>query len=130
MNEFYFYENEFYFYDFRFDYLADFIDKNSLKYFRLSLKMVIEMEKESIEMKLPEPYDDCEEATDNRLEHQSNCIESCVHGKIRKKFNCSILLTLFWIHGLQQCDPQRYSYLSFKREFSPGCLTKLNIVFS
>ena len=61
-----------------------FIDKNSLKYFRLSLKMVIEMEKESIEMKLPEPYDDCEEATDNRLEHQSNCIESFVHGKIKK----------------------------------------------
>ena len=81
----------------------------------------IEIEKESIELKLPEPYNQCKEYSVEKPYHQSNCIDSCIYREIKNKYNCTFPLSLFAFSDLNQCDSWK-SYDSFKKEFSAGCL--------
>jgi len=110
-------------------YLSVFIADNLLNSFEkiqpLNLDFnnehLIEIEKESIEVKLPEPYNQCKEYSVDKPYHQLNCIDSCIYREIKNKYNCTLLLSLFTMNDLKQCDIGK-SYDSFKKEFSAGCL--------
>jgi hypothetical protein len=77
----------------------------------------IKIAKESIEVKLPEPYNHCKESSDDEYYHQSDCIETCIFKEIKDKYNCTYPLSLFEIQGLKQCSSFDYS-----KEFYPNCL--------
>ena len=76
-----------------------------------------EIAKESIEAKLPEPYNDCKESSAYEYYHQSDCIQTCIFKEIKDKYNCTYALSLFAIQGLKQC-----SFYNYTNEFYPGCL--------
>jgi hypothetical protein len=78
--------------------------------------------KDSIETKLPEPYNLCKEASVDEPYHQSNCIGYCIFKEIKDKYNCTFLQSLFAIKGLEECELGKKEYLDFEKEFSPGCL--------
>jgi hypothetical protein len=80
----------------------------------------IEIEKESIEMKLPEPYNQCKEFPIDKHYHQWNCIETCIYREIKNKYNCTYPLSLFEIPDLKQCDIPNKTMNTFQKEFS-GC---------
>jgi len=80
----------------------------------------IEIEKESIEVKLPEPYNQCKEFTIDNHYHQWNCIETCIYKEIKNKYNCTYSLSLFAIPNLKQCDIPNKTMNKFQKEFS-GC---------
>ena len=82
----------------------------------------IEIKKESSEVKLPAPYNDCKEHLVNEPYHQSNCIEACIFNKIGNKYNCTFPLRLFAVEGLKQCDVKLNRYDDLRKEFSEGCL--------
>jgi len=119
-------ENEFYDYTF-FPYFFNFyIGDNSLNSFEslqyLQLKprsYDIEIEKVTIETKLPEPYNPCKESSIDEPYHQMNCIEACTYKEIKIKYNCTFHSTIFSIQGLRQCE---HNYRVLKAEFSAGCL--------
>jgi hypothetical protein len=54
--------------------------------------------------------------------HQWNCIEACIFNEITNKYNCTFLLSLFGVEGLEQCEAKRYPYDDLKKEFSEVCL--------
>ncbi len=84
---------------------------------------VIEIVKESTEIKLPEPYNQCKESSVDEPNHQSNCFYSCIFREIKNKYNCTFPLTLFAINGLELCDLKyKLGYSDFEKEFSVGCL--------
>ena len=121
--------NEYYTFSLRNNYLLVFIADNLLNSFEkiqplnldLNKLYFIEIEKESIEVKLPEPYNQCKEYSVDRPYHQSNCIDSCIYREIKNNYNCTFPLSLFTINDLKQCDTWK-SYANFKKEFSTGCL--------
>ncbi len=80
---------------------------------------VIEIEKVSIETKLPEPYNPCKKYSVDEPYHQMNCIETCTYKEIKNKYNCTFQLTLFSIQGLRKCE---FNYWVLKSEFSANCL--------
>ncbi len=82
----------------------------------------IEIKKESSEVKLPAPYNDCKELLVDEPYHQWNCIEACIFNEITNKYNCTFLLSLFGVEGLEQCEAKRYPYDDLKKEFSEVCL--------
>ena len=75
-----------------------------------------EIAKESLEIKLPEPYNHCKESSANQYYHQSDCIETCIFKEIKDKYNCTYPLSLFEIQGLKECSSFDYS-----KEFYLGC---------
>ena len=81
----------------------------------------IEIEKESIEHELPEPYNRCKESPIDEHYHRSNCIETCIYREIKKKYNCTFLRSLFAIPGLRQCNITDQSMNKFQQEFLVGC---------
>jgi hypothetical protein len=80
---------------------------------------IIKIEKESIEIKLPEPYNPCQKSSVDKHYHQWNCIESCTYKEIKNKYNCTFHSTLFSIQGLRQC---MLDAMLLKTEFSVKCL--------
>ncbi len=74
--------------------------------------------KETVETKLPEPYNQCKESFSIKQYHQSNCLDTCLYKEIRSKYNCSFLLSLYSFDGLKQCD----DFITFyKKEFLRIC---------
>jgi len=104
---------------------------NSLKNtYPLSLPMNFHHEyrikKESTEIRLPEPYNRCKEASVNEPNHRWNCIEACIYKQVATNYNCSFPLSLFHIPGLKPC-PQMASWttaLSYLGKFSDVCKKK------
>ena len=74
--------------------------------------------KESTEIKLPEPYNQCKESLLVEYYHQSNCLDTCLYKEIRNKYNCSFLLSLYSFDGYKQCDNLITNY---RKEFSSVC---------
>ncbi len=120
-------ENQYYNYSLIIPIFYGYIGENSLKssdkmkYFVLNIDRYhqIEIIKESVETKLPEPYNSCKESSVNEPYHQLNCIETCIYREIKNKYNCTFCLTLFSIQGLRECE-QNFKIL--KTEFSVSCL--------
>ena len=118
---------EYYYYILNLSYFYVFVSDNSLNSFEnLQYKVLdinnyhlIEIEKASIETKLPEPYNPCKKSSVDEPYHQMDCIEACIYKEIQYKYNCTFQETLFSIQGLMQC--QSY-YDVFKSEFSADCL--------
>ena len=134
VNEFYIEdisENEYYNYSFPNKVLFVFIGDNYLnsleRLYSLNLFMnvhhEIEIQKESTEMKLPEPYNRCMKASVDEPNHRWNCVEACIHKKVAARYNCTFHSSLFHVPGLKQCIKTglfgTFSYLS---EFSDVCL--------
>ena len=83
-----------------------------------------QIEKLSIESKLPEPYNPCKKSPVDEPYHQMDCIEACTYKEIKNKYNCTFQETLFSIQGFSQC--QRF-YYEFKSEFSSNCMKECPI---
>jgi len=123
---------EFYRYTFIFDHFIVFIGDNSLNSFEslqyLSLASGsaynFDIEKVSIENKLPEPYNPCKKSSVDEPYHQMNCIEACVYKEIKNKYNCTFQSTLFSIKGFKRC---RMNYRVLKDEFSASCLKECSL---
>lgn len=81
----------------------------------------IELERTSIEKKLPEPYNQCSKPSVDQPFHQPNCISRCLFKEIKNKYNCSFSLSLFAIPGLKECDFSDKPYSNYKNEFSKVC---------
>jgi hypothetical protein len=79
----------------------------------------IEIQKESTEMKLPEPYNRCKGASAEEPSHRWNCIEACIYKEVATKYNCTFPLTLFLTAVLKRCTGTRSFY---EMEFSAVCL--------
>jgi len=118
---------EYYNYTFLSDNFLVFVGDNSLnsfeniQYLQLDSSSFyeIEIEKVSIETKLPEPYNSCEKYSVYEPYHQMNCIEACTYKEIKNKYNCTFQFTLFSIQGFRQC---MLNYSELLREFSESCL--------
>jgi len=94
----------------------------NLQYLRLGTGIHnIEIEKVSIETKLPEPFNRCKKSSVDKPYHQMDCIEACTYKEIKNKYNFTFHLTLFSIQGLRHC-PEFFSYWVMKDEFSARCL--------
>jgi hypothetical protein len=74
--------------------------------------------KDSIEIKLSEPYNQCKESSVAKPYHQAICIDTCLYREIRNKYNCSFLFTLYSFDGYKQCNK---SITFYKNEFSSVC---------
>ena len=81
-------------------------------------KYDIDVSKETVEIKLPEQYNQCKESFSVKQYHQSNCLDTCIYKEIRNKYNCSFLLSLYSFGGFKQCDN---SISFYKKEFSKVC---------
>jgi hypothetical protein len=94
-----------------------------LKYFLLKpyFQYRFEIEKVSIENKLPEPYNPCKKSSVDEPYHQMNCIEACSYKEIKNKYNCTYHSTLFSIQGLRECVRD---YRVLETEFSVFCLSE------
>jgi hypothetical protein len=75
--------------------------------------------KETVEIKLPEPYNQCKESLSVKSYHQSNCLDTCLYREIRNKYNCSFPFTLYSFDGFRKCD-NLIDY--YKKKFSEVCL--------
>ncbi len=121
--------DEYYRYTFGSDYFRVYVGDNSLNSFeslqflKLNSRSYYEfkIEKESIETKLPEPYNPCKKSSFDDPYHQMDCIEACTYKEIKKKYNCTFHSTLFSIQGLRQCN-SGLVYWFLKAEFSANCL--------
>jgi hypothetical protein len=134
VNEFYIKdisENEYYNYSFPNKVLFVFIGDNYLNSFNqlyslnlfMNVHHEIEIQKESTEMKLPEPYNRCKKASVDEPNHRWNCVEACIYKEVATKYNCTFPLSLFHIPGLKQCIKTGLSgTFSYLREFSDVCL--------
>ena len=78
----------------------------------------IEIAKDSVEIKLPEPYNQCKESLTNDHYHQSNCIETCISVEIKNKYSCTLVQSLFAIPGLKHCN---YEGKRLYKEFLSVC---------
>jgi len=104
-------KNEYYRYTFISGDFFVYVDDNSLNSFEgLQYLQIqpnsfnnIEVEKVSVETKLPEPYNPCKKSSFYDPYHQMNCIEACTYKEIKNKYNCTFQSTLFSIQGLRQC---------------------------
>jgi len=83
--------------------------------------------KESIEIKLPEPYNPCKEASIDEPNYQLNCIGNCVFKEITNKYSCTFSQSLFAIKGFEECELGRNEYRDLEKEFSPGCLKECSL---
>jgi len=118
---------EYYNYTFIYDSFYVFVSNNYLKSFENIQFLRIdpgssykfEIEKVSIETKLPEPYNPCKKYSVDEPYHQIDCIEACTYKEIKTKYNCTFHSTLFSIHGLRKCV---LNYRKLKDEFSASCL--------
>ena len=81
----------------------------------------VEIAKDSVETKLPEPYNQCKESLTNENYHQSNCIETCISVEIKNKYSCTFVQSLFAIPGLTNC---KYEGKLLYKEFLSGCQKK------
>ena len=81
----------------------------------------IDIEKTLIEIRLPEPYNQCKESSADDPNHQPNCIASCVYRLLEEKYKCTFHSSLFTIAGLDQCG-NNYLYRNIYNEFSGSCL--------
>jgi hypothetical protein len=81
----------------------------------------IKIQKESMETKLPLPFNPCQELSDGKPYHRWNCIEDCVFKKIKNEFNCTFPSSLFAIAGFDLCDESGSFYW---QRFSDGCQTE------
>jgi hypothetical protein len=105
-----------------------YISDNSLKSFEriqylqldVNRSHKIEIEKESIEIKLPEPYNPCKKFSFDEPYYQMNCIKACTYKEIKNKYNCTFHFTLFTIKGLQQC--LKLNFRALQDEFYADCL--------
>jgi len=96
---------EYYNYTFSFGYFLVYIGDNSLNSFEnlqflllvTGSNYVTQIEKLSIESKLPEPYNPCKKSSVDEPYHQMNCFESCIYKEIKNKYNCTFQETLFTI---------------------------------
>ncbi len=123
--------NEYYNYSFSEPFIYVYIGGNSLNSFEKieSLKLhlsnrseySIKIDKDLIEVKLPEPYNPCRESSFDKPSHQSNCIFGCIFREIKSNYNCTYPLSLFAVHGLTLCRIARKTFTNFKREFYEGC---------
>ncbi len=120
-------KSEYYYYSFFHQYFYVYIGENSLNSFEklqhaqlnINLFQKIEIEKVSIETKLPEPYNPCKKSSVDKPYHQWNCIEACTYKEIKNKCNCTFHSTLFSIRGFRQCE---LNYKVLRDEFSASCL--------
>jgi hypothetical protein len=125
-------KNEYYNYSIRENFFAVYIGDNYLNSFEIlralplffkNIFHEIEIQKESTEMKLPEPYNRCKKASIDEPNHRWNCVESCIHKKVATKYNCTFPSSLFHIPGLERCIQtelsDKFKYLA---EFSDVCL--------
>jgi hypothetical protein len=118
--------NEYFSYSFLLGYsLVIFVGDNHLRSIEKLEPMVLthsfshslEIARESIETKLPEPYNQCKDSISFKNYYQSDCIQTCVFKEIKDKYNCTYALSLFAIQGLKQC-----SFYNYTNEFYLGCL--------
>ena len=89
------------------------LDKN--KYFE------IEIQRTSIEKKLPEPYNQCKMLPVDQPVHQSNCLTGCIYKEISHKYNCTFSFSLFAIPGFKHCNIPNKLFHNFKQEFLWVC---------
>ncbi len=106
-------QNEYFYTTFDFPVLYVYIADNFLNSFEklnhLAILLIdankyneIKMDKESIEIKLQEPFNPCRKYSLDNPYHQWNCIESCIYTTFKNKYNCTFPLTLFSIQGLKE----------------------------
>ena len=95
---------------------------------RINSHNVIGILKDSIEIKLTEPYNPCKESSIDEPIHQLNCIGNCIFKEIKDKYNCTFLQSLFAIKGFAECELVRKEYLDFEKEFTPDCLKECPLV--
>jgi hypothetical protein len=93
-------------------------------YKKCPYKYDIDISKETVEIKLPEPYNQCKESFSVKQYHQSNCLDTCLYKEIRSKYNCSFLLSLYSFGGFKQCDN---SISIYKKEFSKVCFKECHL---
>ena len=62
----------------------------------------IEIQKESTEMKLPEPYNRCKKASVDEPNLRRICVDACIYKEVAAKYNCTFPLSLFHIPGLER----------------------------
>jgi hypothetical protein len=99
------------------NYLKSF---DKLDYLKLnsSTRYDFDLVRNTIELKLPEPFNHCKESSVTKPYHQAICIDMCLYKEIRNKYNCSFLLSLYSFDGYKQCDN---SIAFYKKEFSRIC---------
>ena len=85
----------------------------------------IDMAKESVEIKLPEPYNRCKESSAENPFYQENCMETCFFNEIKNQYNCTFQLSLFAVPGLEQCSGNYSAYI--KNDFVDICLKKCSM---
>ena len=136
VNEFYIEdisENEYYNYSFPKKFMFVYVGDNYLnsfdKIYPLFLYMdvhhEIEIQKESTEMKLPEPYNRCKKASVDEPNHRRNCVDACIYKEVAAKYNCTFPLSLFHIPGLERCiNSGIFGNFPYLGEFSDVCLRK------
>ena len=79
------------------------------------------IEKPSIELKLPDPYNQCKEhLLGDEPYHRMNCIETCIYRRIKNKHNCTYPDTLFGVKGFKKCASSTY-YKEIKDEVWGSC---------
>jgi len=78
----------------------------------------------SVEAKLPEPYNHCKESPYNQV----NCIEQCIHNRIRSIYNCTLRGTLFAMEGVEECLQYGAGYSSYTlNESFYGCKSECSL---
>jgi len=120
--------NEYYRYIIKNYYILVYVSENSLNSFenlyfsRISTNTnnsyTFGIQRVSIEIKLPEPYNSCKESSVGEPYNRMNCIEACKYKEIKNKYNCTFQSTLFSIQGLRQCV---LNYTDLIAEFSVNC---------
>ena len=119
--------NEYYNYTFLSDLFFVYVVDNTLKsivnlqylLFNSGSSNKILIVKESIEAKLPEPYNSCKKSSVDEPYHQMDCIEACIYREIKNKYDCTFQSTLFSIPSFRKCV---LDYRVLNDEFSASCL--------
>ena len=75
--------------------------------------------RKEVEIKLPEPFNQCKQSFSIESYHQSNCLDTCLYREIKNKYNCSFPFTLYSFDGFRKCD-NLIDY--YKKKFSEACL--------
>ncbi len=102
------------------NYLNSFLFKIDPLELELNNFYTAEISKESIEVKLPEPFNPCKEYLVNKPYFQSNCVEPCISKEIKKKLNCTLSLE---DKSLKSCARNpKGGFQVFIKEFYEFCL--------
>jgi len=103
------------------NYLNAFLFKIDPLELNLNNDYSIKISKESIEVKLSEPFSSCKEFSVMKPYFQSNCIEPCISKEIKKKLNCT--LSFSEDKSLKSCNrnPKR-GFEAFIKEFYDTCI--------